>query len=421
MSIKRRQFIKALGGGALFAISGGMPNIALSATPAPKKLVVIFQRFGNDGHNTFVPFTENNYFDLRKTLAIPEPNPADTANTAIDLGAALNGTSFGMHPNMTALKTIWDNGDMAVFPATHVGDNANRSHFFMQDFIDKGDHRLSGVANNGDGWLNRWLSGIHPIPEGLQAFSFTNPKSIRVGEFPALSIGDLRSIGLGGVALDSAAISVLRARLQADFNESLATSWAQQQEIVYSNLSTLQDMDLTNNVSYPSSKLGRELSQTANLIRNVPELSVVTIDTGGFDTHAGQGSVTGNHANLLANFSDSVAAFYTDMGDEMENIALVVLTEFGRTLDENASGGTDHGWASSWCVISKAVTGGLHGEWPGLDNNNIGSVGKRFMLNDSVDYRDILSDVLINHMGGTISQAEAAFPGYAYNSPLNFL
>ena len=143
----------------------------------------------------------------------------------------------------------------------------------------------------------------------------------------------------------------------------------------------------------------------------------MAIDTGGYDTHADQAA---RHPLLLRDISDSLAAFHTDMGEDMNNVAVVVMTEFGRTADVNGSDGTDHGWASAWWVISKGITGGFFGGWPGLDTDNIGSTGRRFMLNYVTDYRQILADLMVSFMPGNVANAEAAFPGFTYGAPLGF-
>ena len=165
-------------------------------------------------------------------------------------------------------------------------------------------------------------------------------------------------------------------------------------------------------------RLAFPASLSAALLRSVGEIEIVAIDTGGYDTHADQAAM---HPLLLRDISDSLAAFHTDMGEEMNNVAVVVMTEFGRTADVNGSDGTDHGWASAWWVISKGITGGFFGGWPGLDSDNIGSTGGRFMLNYATDYRQILADLMVSFMPGNVANAEAAFPGFTYGAPLGFV
>ena len=105
----------------------------------------------------------------------------------------------------------------------------------------------------------------------------------------------------------------------------------------------------------------------------------------------------------------------------IELLLSFIQTEFGRTADENGSDGTDHGWARAWWVIGKGITGGFHGAWPGLDSDNIGSTGGRYMLNYGTDYSQILADLLVNLMPGNVANAEAAFPGFTYRAPLGFV
>lgn len=432
--MQRRQFIRLLGGGAgalaiPVSIFTAIPAVAQGIST--RKLVVVFQRGANDGHNTFVPYTEDNYYDLRPTIAISPPSNSNPAAALELTGAEIDGTSFGLHPAMASLKPLWEAGRIAAFPATHVGFNANRSHFYSQDFIEYGNHRTAEDVNDGRGWINRWLSARYPNPDQeVKAFGFSNPKSLRSGPFPTLSINDLESITLGAdQTLDSTLVNRLRERLQAGFTNQKSQLWSDELERIYANIGNLSTVDFNavqNDAVYPSGNLATQLRQTASLLRNMPGIEIVTIDAGGsgtgrYDTHATQGGATGKHADLIGNFADSISAFYTDMGADMENVAVIVMSEFGRTLDENGSRGTDHGFANTWWILSNSINGGLYGDWPGLDNDNIIKVENRFLLDYAVDYRDVLAEIIVSFMQGTAAEAEAAFPGYTYASTLNFV
>ena len=411
--------------------AGALSTIALPASAPSRKLVVIFQRGGNDGLNTFVPFNDSSYYDYRPTLAIAEPNPSD-AHSALQLTSgspSLGGEEFGLHPSMASLVPLWNAGHLAVMPATHVGLQANRSHFLAQDLVEFGDHMNvpSSLPRERHGWLNRWFRSRSLTTEasGLALFGFANAKSIRSGGYPAMVLTDPSEVSLGaGVSLASPWLIDLRERLQSKsgiVNSSLGQSWRDQQERTYDAVEKLAGLDghlVANAASYPTTPLGTHLRQTASLFRTLNEVEAVAIDTGGYDTHAKQAI---DHPVLLKDISDSLAAFYTDMGDEMNNVAVVVMTEFGRTADENGVASTDHGWASAWWVISKGINGGFYGGWPGLDSDNIGSSGGRFMLNYATDYRQILADLMVNFVPGSVANAEAAFPGFTYGAPLGFV
>ena len=395
-----------------------------------KKLVVIFQRGGNDGLNTLVPFNTSAYYDYRKTLAVAEPSSKPDSAIALTSGIpTLDGTEFGFHPATASLVPLWNAGDMAILPATHIGLNASRSHFSAQNFIEFGHHMSlpSTAAKTPHGWLNRWLGNrsLGANTNGLELFGFTNAKAIRSGGYPVTVLTDPSAISLGSnVTLATPWLVDLRERLQTGSgiaNSTLGQAWANQQERIYSafgKFSQLGQFTVENGAAYPATPLGSQLRQTAALLRSVGEIEIVAIDTGGYDTHADQAAM---HPLLLRDISDSLAAFYTDMGEDMNNVAVVVMTEFGRTADVNGSDGTDHGWASAWWVISKGITGGFFGGWPGLDSDNIGSTGGRFMLNYATDYRQILADLMVSFMPGNVANAEAAFPGFTYGAPLGFV
>ena len=259
---------------------------------------------------------------------------------------------------------------------------------------------------------------------GLALFGFANAKSIRSGGYPAMVLTDPSEVSLGtGVSLASPWVIDLRERLQSTSgiaNSSLGQSWRNQQERTYDVIEKLAGLDgipVANSASYPTTPLGTHLRQTASLFRTLDEVEAVAIDNGGYDTHSNQAT---RHRVLLKNISDSLAAFYADMGDDMNNVAVVVMTEFGRTADQNDSG-TDHGWASAWWVISKGINGGFYGEWPGLGSDTIGKVAGRSMLDYGTDYRQILADLMVNFMPGSVANAEAAFPGFTYGAPLGFV
>jgi uncharacterized protein (DUF1501 family) len=149
---------------------------------------------------------------------------------------------------------------------------------------------------------------------------------------------------------------------------------------------------------YPPGRFGRELAAAAALLRENPDLAVITLSLGGWDTHSEQGGANGRQASLLRVLSRGVAAFLSDLGARADSVAVLIQTEFGRTVHENASAGTDHGMASTWMAIGNHFQGGVHlgrSGWPGLEQS--GLVDGRF-LPPSIDYRDVYADVLLGHM-----------------------
>ncbi len=169
-------------------------------------------------------------------------------------------------------------------------------------------------------------------------------------------------------------------------------------------------------VDYPNSEFGNNMKQIAQLLKANLGVEAAFTDVSGWDTHQNQGSVNGQLANRLNDFSDSIAAFWRDLGDSAGNVTLVTMSEFGRTAHENGTGGTDHGHANAMFVLGGDVKGGkVYGRWPGLDNDQLNE-GRDLAL--TTDFRDVLGEV-VSHTLGT-NNLEMVFPG-ARLTPNGFL
>jgi len=167
---------------------------------------------------------------------------------------------------------------------------------------------------------------------------------------------------------------------------------------------------------YPTSDFGNNMRQIAQLLKANLGVEAAFTDVGGWDTHQNQGSVNGQLANRLTDFSNSIAAFWRDMGDGAANITLVTMSEFGRTARENGTGGTDHGHANAMFVLGGQVKGGkVYGRWPGLDNDQLND-GRDLAL--TTDFRQVLGEVVTHSLGA--ENLETVFPGARLN-PRGFL
>jgi uncharacterized protein (DUF1501 family) len=174
-----------------------------------------------------------------------------------------------------------------------------------------------------------------------------------------------------------------------------------------------------NGAVYPSTTFGREMRDLAHIIRSGLGLEVATVDIGGWDTHddQGAGGTAGNRqAGRLADFAGGIRAFVDDLGLLMNNVVVLTCTEFGRTVRQNASGGTDHAKASTWFLVGGSVKGGLyHGAagWPAsLIDANLDS-GR--YVRATVEFRDIFGDVLTKHFGTNAAELGAVLPGHTYS------
>lgn len=415
--MKRRQFLKAMFGAGAALMAGGMRNplegtgLLFGAEPVPaQRLLVVFLRGGYDSVNVVVPYGDPDYYRLRPTIAIPAPN--GTTSTALDL----NGF-FGFHPAMSSLMPAWQAGQVALFPAVHY-PNPSRSHFDSQQIIE------SGVDNIGEvgvlGWLNRLLvQNTRLVP--LQAFGFESsvPHSLR-GSYSALALPDLSRVS---GSLSQTEADALVAALEEVYGASPASPHPHTGAVYETGQMFLQDLGFLRSVAstaytaangavYPSNGFAKQLQQLAQLIKTDCGLEVMTISHGGWDTHSGQGGVSGNQANRMLELSQSLAAFRTDLGSWGDGLTILVMSEFGREVGENASGGTDHGHACAWMAIGPRVKGGVYGTWPGLSSSALDS--GRFLA-ATVDYRDIMAQAALQ----LLPTAELAdlFPGHDVQLP----
>lgn len=406
--MKRRDFLKTM-----LATTAGSALFSQTISPAfgaaaPKSLVVIFQRGGCDGLNVTVPYAEDEYYRLRPTIAIAPPT---SANGALDLDGF-----FGLHPSMSALRNLYVEGNLAVFPAVHY-PNASRSHFDSQQYIESAQR-----DRNATGWLNRHL-GSSNNSTGMRGVSFGN--SVAHSLEGAISVSSFSDLSRFDLDMEANAEQRLIDRLSSVYATSGANSrqydalLRSSGQTLFNDLNVVRDLDVANyqaanGATYPDNSYGRQLAQTAQLIKEGTGLELATINLGGWDTHRNQGGAEGGMADRLANFSNGIAAFYQDMGTQMNDVMVLTMTEFGRTSQENGSQGTDHGHASNWFALGGGLTGGVYGTWPGLAE---AQRERGRYLAQGIDYRDILTEILQNHFGNTSS---SVIPSYTAN-PANFL
>jgi uncharacterized protein (DUF1501 family) len=403
MKITRRAFLRA---GGLAMVSYGLDPLFLARAAlaqgrgparAGRVLVCLFQRGAVDGLSMIVPHGDPLYYRERPTIAIP-------ADEVIDLDGR-----FGLHPSLAPLKPLWDQGVLAPIHAIGSPDST-RSHFDAQDYMESG---TPGVKSTSDGWLNRYCQHRREHEETpFRAVSF-GPELPRIlaGRASSLAIGDLRAFGL------RAPTDAGRDRLTRAFEELYAVAptglLASSAQEGFEAVRMLERIDPSryqpeHGASYPNGRFGQALLQIAQLIKAGVGLEIAFADVGGWDTHVNQGAARGQLGNRLGEFGRALAAFARDLGDRMRDVVLVTCSEFGRTIGENGSAGTDHGHATAMMVIGGPVRGGrVLGRWPGLEP------AQRFEGRDvavTTDFRDLFAEVLSRHLGATA--LEPVFPGY---------
>lgn len=395
---------RLLQGGLLLGTSLGMaPKLllrpALAAGPH-RVLVSIFQRGAVDGLSMFVPYGDPTYLSLRQETAIPSPSQNG--------GALALDSIFGLHPAMASLLPAWDAGELAVVHACGSPD-PTRSHFDAQDFMETG---LPGMLGAADGWLNRHLQATTGSPS-LRAVSVTSTTPrILSGPADIYAANTLTELNLGrgqeGEIVRQAIHKMYGARedfLGKTVQETLAN---------YEIFTALGEQGYTpqNGAVYPQSMLGRQLREVAQVLRAEVGLEIAFLSCGGWDTHANQGSTQGNLADRLRELADSIAAFRQDLGDEMADVCLLTMSEFGRTAAQNGSGGTDHGHGTAMIALGGTVAGGVHGGWPGLAPDDLYH-GRDLAV--TTDFRDLFAEIVREHLGNPA--LDIVFPGHSYNPP----
>ena len=372
--MNRRYFIKS-GGIALasFGVLTSTPTFlrrALAETldkvtgGRRKTLIAIFQRGAVDGLNVVVPFGEHSYYDLRPNIAIPKPDGG--AESALDLDGF-----FGLHPSLASFKPLWDSKRLAIVHASGSPDNT-RSHFDAQDYMESA---TPGVKSTQDGWLNRYLQSKADSQKSLfRAVSITqNMPRVMQGKAPALAISNLADFSIRAGSSSAAVQGGFEAIYDQTVNDALHGTGKETFEAInYLKQVNPAQYKPENGANYPATPFGNALRQIAQLIKAGVGLEVAFTDIGGWDTHVNEGNQQGQLSNLLRQFSTSIAALYTDLGQRMDDVVLLTMSEFGRTARENGNRGTDHGHANAMFVAGNSVRGGrVYGDWPGLKSDQL--------------------------------------------------
>jgi uncharacterized protein (DUF1501 family) len=406
--ISRRVFLKN-GGFALVSL-GFAPSFltrtAYAAQGRARRLIAIFQRGAVDGLNVVVPFGEPEYYRARPSIAIARPG-AD--NGAVDLDGF-----FGVNPRLAALKPWWDARSLAVVHACGSPDNT-RSHFDAQDYMETA---TPGVKSTQDGWLNRYLQAKHTQTSSpFRAVSLTQqmPRMLQ-GRAPALAINQLGQFGIRAGDASDALGATFAAQYAAAADQVLNGTGRE----AFEAIKMLKAADPAkqapeHGAEYSPSPFGQALKQIAQLIKANVGLEVAFADVGGWDTHVNQGSAQGQLAGRLDDFARGLTALVTDLGDRMDDIVVLTMSEFGRAVNENGNRGTDHGHGNAMLVFGGGVRGGrVYGRWPGL------AVEQRYERRDlavTTDFRDVFGEIVVRHLG--VDNPQSIFPGYTI-SPARF-
>ncbi len=403
-SLSRRKFLQmvgwGVGGGAVLgSVGSGFPNDWLGATreahAAPLGanegvLLLVCLDGGNDGLNTVIPFSKPQYYTYRSNIAIPDANVLK-----------ING-EIGFHPNLTYLKTLWDQGEVAVVQGVGY-DKHSLSHFDSMAFWMYG--RSGSFSNSfmpSSGWVGRWLDGF-----GSDAEQF---KAVSVGYgLPMTLVGEgRRGLAVSPYGIDfGGSTSGPNVRMYNAVKQFSATSagrgqWHDTVALAEkSQIETAQTVAPIFKTTIPSGELVRQMVVAARLINADLGLRVIDTHIGAFDNHSNEPT---DHGRQMKQFSDALAAFYTALSPAFRSrVTIMTWSEFGRTPWSNSSSGTDHGTTNPTLVIGGNVKGGVYGSHPSLLKANGQNLGTNDRLTSSIDFRQLYATMIDGVLGGGAS------------------
>ena len=366
-----------------------------SASDNPDILIYIFQRGAADGLNLIVPHGDSDYYANRPNLAIPAPGNGE--GSAIDLDGF-----FGLNPDLAALLPIYDNQDLAMVHACGSVEGTH-SHFETQAFVDRGTNEKT----IGSGWLARYVNSYDDAQSTTfksVAMNSATPKSLD-GAIDVVSLGSIDGFSIISAPTE---VDLIKNNLLALFSGDESLDLVAQS--TFSAIDSVaeinpDDFPVENNAQYPNSDFANRLKDLAILIKSGIGVETASVDIGGWDTHDAQAAAL---TQLSQNYANSLAAFYYDLGERMANISIITITEFGRRLRENGSGGTDHGTGNVAFVMGGGVNGGqVYTDWPGLSQGDLVGPGD---LAPTTDYRTVISECLDKRL--YFNDHQTTFPGF---------
>ncbi len=384
-----------------FTLAGVPPGLVRAQQVAPRKLVVVMLRGAVDGLSVVAPYGEPAYAAARPDIALAPPGRED--------GLLRLDALFGLHPALAPLQPRWQDGSLAFVHASGSPD-PTRSHFDAQDYLESG---TPGRKATPDGWMNRLLAALPGEPSPTRAISQgATPPRIFAG--PASGIA---SLGLGPQALRHRAID--DPQLQAGLSRlyagdpalaaTLRETTAGRAEISRRMGGDAPAMDPSADGGAPSARsFAADARRLGVLLRKDPHTQLAFTSVGGWDTHVNQGGARGQLAGHLGALGQGLAALADGLGDAYRDTVVVVISEFGRTVRQNGSGGTDHGRGNVIWLLGGPVAGGrVLGEWPGLDD---AALVDRRDLAVSTDFRQVIAPLLQRHLGLDEAGLAAVFP-----------
>lgn len=415
--ISRRSLLQA---GGMLGMAAGVAapmffsRLAQATNVTSKKvLVVVYQRFGMDGLLAVTPYANESLRRLRPDLMLPAPD-SGKANALLDLGEG-----YGLNPSLAALAPLYKEGALAFIQAAGSPHNT-RSHLDAAQWWESG---TPGNKATTDGWLNRAMSiAGNSEARALRAVSLTAEQPrVLYGAQPAVAITDLAKLQFGTAHADAHAQEYLRSldQLYANSSASRVREAAEQGMTVMRALSVTAAQS-KHSGAYPDTSFGRSMRDVATLIKADVGLQVAFSESrsgkegqGSWDTHvqALDAGYQFGFPAIATDFAQTLAAFWQDLGNQRDNVALVTHTDFGRNVVQNDRHGTDHGRATTMMVLGTEIQGGqVHGKLPEVFATELLEDGMDLPV--TTDFRSVLTALVGMQMDIPSALDSRLFPGF---------
>jgi uncharacterized protein (DUF1501 family) len=391
----RRRFLAGAGAAGVAALGSQLATARASfgLQGAGGSLVVLFLRGGMDGLSAVVPAGDPHLAAARPGIAVP-----GGALLPLDRG-------FGLHPALAPLHDLWNRGLLTAVPAVSTPD-ISRSHFQAQDCLERGGSSAGAV----EGWLDRVLDVMGPGTTFRALTAGTTVSRALAGDQPSMSLRTVDAFKLHAGDADlhartAQALTTLYTGLDHPMANDVATTLEG-----LGTAAVLSAVGYEATAAYPEGELGERLSEVARLLKADVGLRVACVDVGGWDMHTNLGTVDGGDmTKSLTSLGEALGAFVADIGDRIDQVNVVVMTEFGRRVEQNANAGADHGHGAAVLLLGGGLAGRtVHGAWQGLapdllDQGDVPGWN---------DYRDVLAEVVTARLGVGTGDLPTVFPGH---------
>ncbi len=402
MKVTRREFFK--GGVAAFTFTFAAPEFLSDLVRAQgahtRSFVILDLSGGNDSLSMVIPYNDPFYGSRRPTLSVP-------AGNVLQIGTDSSHVTLGLHPRLTGLKQIFDQGRLAFVQRTGY-PNQSRSHFLGTDIWS-----TANPANSSEfGWLGRYLDALPSPVDPLVGWNATStlPHVLTAGHVSVPAIANPSTYAFASP--NSGAEATAERNAAVKINSHIPVNQPQLAFVYGSSQAALATLDrvatvasYAPSVAYPTSGLGQALNAVSGAMAKGVGTKVFYVTTGGFDNHAAQdvNGTNGAYYKLMATLNDALLAFYNDLKNQglLQDTLLLTFSEFGRRITENGSKGTDHGAASVMIAMGGALNGGIYGTAPSLnpDPSNPTLESNGGDVHFETDFRSVYAQVIENWLG----------------------